>query len=44
MKSPRVKQRLAAVDGALNGIRAQLDEEGINYRSRPSSSTATTRK
>jgi 23S rRNA (cytidine2498-2'-O)-methyltransferase len=27
-----MKQRLAAVDGALNGIRAQLDEEGINYR------------
>jgi hypothetical protein len=39
-----MKQRLAAVDGALNVIRAQLDEEGINYRSRPSSSTTTARK
>ncbi|HXU92127.1 MAG TPA: 23S rRNA (cytidine(2498)-2'-O)-methyltransferase RlmM [Gallionella sp.] len=29
-----MKQRLSAVDGALNGIRAQLDEEGINYRMR----------
>ncbi len=29
-----MKQRLAALDGALNGIRARLDEEGINYRMR----------
>lgn len=27
-----MKQRLAALDGALNGIRTRLDEEGINYR------------
>lgn len=27
-----MKQRLAALDGALNGIRARLDEEGMNYR------------
>jgi len=27
-----MKQRVAALDGALNGIRARLDEEGINYR------------
>ncbi len=29
-----MKQRLAALDAALNGIRAQLDEEGINCRMR----------
>ena len=27
-----MKQRLAAMDGALGGIRARLDGEGINYR------------
>ena len=27
-----MKQRLVALDGALDGIRARLDEEGINYR------------
>lgn len=27
-----MKQRVAALDDALNGIRARLDEEGINYR------------
>ncbi|MGA8862654.1 MAG: 23S rRNA (cytidine(2498)-2'-O)-methyltransferase RlmM [Gallionella sp.] len=27
-----MKQRLAALDSALGGIRKQLDEEGINYR------------
>ena len=27
-----MKQRVVALDGALNGIRARLDEEGINYR------------
>lgn len=27
-----MKQRVAALDSALNGIRARLDEEGINYR------------
>ena len=27
-----MKQRVAALDGALNGIRTRLDEEGINYR------------
>lgn len=27
-----MKQRIAAVEGALDGIRARLDEEGINYR------------
>ena len=27
-----MKQRVAALDGALNGIRSRLDEEGINYR------------
>jgi 23S rRNA (cytidine2498-2'-O)-methyltransferase len=27
-----MKQRLVALDGALNGIRARLDEEGMNYR------------
>jgi len=27
-----MKQRIAALDSALNGIRARLDEEGINYR------------
>ncbi|HEU0219970.1 MAG TPA: 23S rRNA (cytidine(2498)-2'-O)-methyltransferase RlmM [Gallionella sp.] len=27
-----MKQRLAALDGALNGIRARLDEEGMNYK------------
>jgi len=27
-----MKQRLTAVDGALNDIRKQLDDEGINYR------------
>ncbi len=27
-----MKQRLAAVDAALNSIRARLDEEGINYK------------
>ncbi|HEY0666171.1 MAG TPA: 23S rRNA (cytidine(2498)-2'-O)-methyltransferase RlmM [Gallionella sp.] len=27
-----MKQRLAALDGSLGGIRRQLDEEGINYR------------
>ncbi|MCR4298033.1 MAG: 23S rRNA (cytidine(2498)-2'-O)-methyltransferase RlmM [Gallionella sp.] len=27
-----MKQRIAAIDGALNGIRIRLDEEGINYR------------
>lgn len=27
-----MKQRLAAVDGALSNIRKRLDEEGINYR------------
>ena len=26
-----MKQRLAALDGALGGIRARLDEEGVNY-------------
>jgi len=29
-----MKQRLAALDAALNGIRARLDEEGISYRMR----------
>jgi 23S rRNA (cytidine2498-2'-O)-methyltransferase len=29
-----MKQRLAAVDSALGGIRSMLDEEGINYRLR----------
>lgn len=27
-----MKQRVAALDGALNGIRTRLDEEGISYR------------
>ncbi len=27
-----MKQRLTALDGALDGIRARLDEEGMNYR------------
>ena len=27
-----MKQRIAALDSALNGIRTRLDEEGINYR------------
>ncbi|MDP1997016.1 MAG: 23S rRNA (cytidine(2498)-2'-O)-methyltransferase RlmM [Gallionella sp.] len=27
-----MKQRVVALDSALNGIRARLDEEGINYR------------
>ncbi|MDP1636253.1 MAG: 23S rRNA (cytidine(2498)-2'-O)-methyltransferase RlmM [Gallionellaceae bacterium] len=27
-----MKQRIAAVEGALGGIRARLDEEGISYR------------
>ncbi|HEX5338027.1 MAG TPA: 23S rRNA (cytidine(2498)-2'-O)-methyltransferase RlmM [Gallionella sp.] len=27
-----MKQRVAAIDGALNGIRVRLDEEGINYK------------
>lgn len=27
-----MKQRLAAVDGALNSIRERLDEEGLNYK------------
>ena len=27
-----MKQRVAALDGALGGIRKRLDEEGINYR------------
>jgi len=27
-----MKQRVAALDSALGGIRKQLDEEGINYR------------
>lgn len=27
-----MKQRIAALDGALNGIRNRLDEEGFNYR------------
>ena len=27
-----MKQRLAALDGALGGIRKRLDEEGINYK------------
>ncbi|MDE2310113.1 MAG: 23S rRNA (cytidine(2498)-2'-O)-methyltransferase RlmM [Betaproteobacteria bacterium] len=27
-----MKQRIAALDGALNGIRSHLDHEGINYR------------
>lgn len=27
-----MKQRVAALDDALNGIRTRLDEEGINYR------------
>ncbi|WP_435626517.1 23S rRNA (cytidine(2498)-2'-O)-methyltransferase RlmM [Candidatus Ferrigenium straubiae] len=29
-----MKQRLAALDAALNGIRTRLDEEGISYRMR----------
>jgi 23S rRNA (cytidine2498-2'-O)-methyltransferase len=27
-----MKQRVAALDSALGGIRKRLDEEGINYR------------
>ena len=27
-----MKQRIVAIDGALNGIRVRLDEEGISYR------------